>query len=301
MKHLILILCLLLIGSLALAEETNENAGKYGYKFLNVPSGPVSIALAGRGVHSPGNSTSFIFQPAASCENGERILGLSHSPWLIDTAANCLSYSYSQRTHHFGIAMRNLDYGELENRDDTGFLIGHYNPLDVDILTNYARRITPSFYLGINAGILYQKLNTATSLGAHTDLGLSYLPPLSGSKLSISARNLGLASKTNQETVKFPTSYEADISNVQKFGETSVMLAVAGIKGMDEDAKFSVSSEVGLLNMVSLRFGYKFNYAAENLSAGLGVAYRKVHIDYAYAAFSEELNAVHSIGVAYQF
>ncbi len=41
--------------------------------------------------------------------------------------------------------MRNLDYGEIENRDDMGFLIGNYHPLDIDVTANYAHRVTPSF------------------------------------------------------------------------------------------------------------------------------------------------------------
>ena len=301
MKRLYLILCLLIAGSLAVAENTHNNAGQYGYKFLNVPYGPANLALAGRGTNSLWNPTAFILQPAASADNNQRILQMSYSPWLVDTAANCLAYSYSRRTSHFGIAMRNLDYGDLENRDDTGYLIGQYNPLDVDVLANYAHRISPSFYLGMNLGTLYQKLNTATSLGIHTDLGFSYLPPLAGTKLSVSVRNIGVATKTNQETVRFPTSYEADLSKELRFGETQLIFGLNGIKGMDEELKGSLSSEVCLYNVLFLRGGYKLNFAAESFSGGFGLAYHDIHVDYGYAAFSSELNSVHSIGVGYQF
>lgn len=300
MKIFILTICLVLTIGFAMA-EINENAGQYGYKFLNVAYGPISIGMAGRGVHSPSNPYAFILQPAAACENDMRSIGVSHSPWLVDTSANAISYSFARRSNHFGIVIRNLDYGDIENRDDTGYLIGHYNPLDVDVMANYAHRINPSIYVGMNLGTLYQKLNTATSLGLHTDLGLSYIPPVSGSKLSLAVRNLGISSKTNHQTVRFPTTIEADVSKEIKFGEQRLDLCAGVIKAIDENLKGSISAELTLANILSLRSGYKLNYAAESVSAGFGIIYRRVTLDYGYAAFSSDLTDVHSIGLGYQF
>jgi hypothetical protein len=42
-------------------------------------------------------------------------LGASHSPWLDDTSYNN-SLQLLNRLSHFGVAMRNLDYGELEEQ-----------------------------------------------------------------------------------------------------------------------------------------------------------------------------------------
>jgi hypothetical protein len=300
MKYTYIILCLLLILGNLNAEMQGE-VSQYGYKFLNVPSGPISLALASRGVHSTGNAAAFILQPAAACEADQRILTLTTSPWLADTSANCLAYSYAKRVSHFGIALRNLDYGEIENRDDTGFLIGNYTPLDIDLLLNYSYRMSPYLYFGFNFGGLYQKLNTATSLGAHGDFGFSMMPPFAGTKLSATIRNVGQATKTNEEKVRFPTSAEADFSKQLKVGENDLMLGLSGIKVAGEEIKGSLSAELELFKLLSLRGGYKLNYAAENISAGFGLAYRRLRVDYGYAAFTDGLNDVHSLGVAYQF
>lgn len=300
MKYMILTLCLLLAFTM-LFGEVHNNAGQFGYKFLNVPYGPVSLALAGRGVHSPNNPGAFILQPAASCEADQRIIGASHNAWLVDTQANCLAYSYARRTDHFGVAVRNLDYGDIENRDDTGYLIGYYNPVDVDLLLNYAYRISPSFYFGISGGVLYQKLNTATSMGLHGDFGFSVLPPFKGSKLSLAVRNVGNATYTNQEKVRFPSSMEADYTHSLKLGEQQLTLGASAIKMMDEDPKGSVSAELMLMKLLSLRGGMKLNYAAESYTAGFGVHYRKIGVDYGFAAFDNELTDVHSFGLSYRF
>jgi hypothetical protein len=279
----------------------HDHAGEYGYDFLNVPSGPVSIALAGRGAHSMNNPAAFIMHPAAACEYDQRVLGVSHSPWLEDTQANTLAYSYAKRVSHFGIALRNLDYGELETRDDYGNLIGHFNPLDMDLMANYAYRISPSLYFGFNFGALYQKLDTATSLGLHSDFGFSLIPPVAGSKLSASIRNIGNATKTNDVSTRFPTTIEADISKEIKFSIGEVMIGASGTKVIDEEMKGTLYSEVSLYKVLKIRGGYKLNYSAQNLSAGLGLTVRRISVDYGFAAFSDGLNDVHSIGLSYQF
>lgn len=300
MKSFILTLSMILVLGL-LTAEIHQFAGHYGYKFLNVPTGPISLALAGRGAHSSANPAAFILQPAASCEADQRVLGLSHSPWLEDTQANTLAYSYGKRVSHFGIALRNLDYGELENRDDYGNLIGSYNPLDLDLMANYAYRMSPNLYFGFNFGVLYQKLNTATSLGLHSDFGFSYIPPIAGSKVSAAIRNIGNATKTNDVETRFPTTMEADFTKVFQFKVADVMLGVSGTKVVDEGLKESIYSEVSLYKVLKLRGGYKFNYAAENFSVGFGLAVRRISVDYGFGAFGEGLNDVHSVGLAYQF
>jgi hypothetical protein len=58
---------------------------------------------------------------------------------------------------------------------------------------------------------------------------------------------------------------------------------------------------VKLLERVSLRGGYKFNFDAEGLTAGLGIAISRFVIDYGFAAFEEGLEDVHSFGLSYNF
>lgn len=299
MKSTFLGLIMILVIGLLMA-DIHADAGEYGYKFLNVPAGPISLALGNRS-SLDGNPAAFLLHPAVACETDQRVIGLSHSPWLEDTQANLLAYSYGKRVSHFGIALRNLDYGDVENRDDTGYLIGYYNPLDLDIMANYAYRMSPNLYFGFNFGALYQKLNTATSLGLHTDFGFSFMPPVADTKLSGSIRNIGNSTKTNNEKVRFPTSLEADLSKTFRFGAGEMMLGLGATKVVDEELKGSLYSELSLFKVLKLRGAYKSNYAAEGISAGFGLAIRRISLDYGFAAFSEGLNDVHSVGLAYQF
>jgi len=301
MKTASLIIMLSLLGSLALTAGIHDNAGEYGYQFLNISNNPISLALAGRGIHRGAELSSFMYQPAVGAVESHRSLGISHTAWLDDTKFNNVYYSYSNRISHFGLALRNLDYGSLENRDDNGFLIGYYSPLNLSLMGNYARRITPSIYAGANLGVVYEKLNTDSSVGVHSDWGLTLLPPLRDSKLSVAVRNLGLSSRMNEESTKLPLSFEADLSKGFDFENKSLTVEISGIKAIDDHWKATISTELELYGLVCLRGGYKLFYDAEDLTAGVGIRWQRFAIDYGWAAFNSRLNDIHSLGISYHF
>ncbi len=301
MKNTLLIIVLALAALSSLPAGIPDNTGQYGYQFLDVSTNPISLALAGRGVGGGSDLTGWLRQPAASAAASHRSLGVSHMIWLEDTVTNNLVYSWSNRKSHFGMALRTLDYGELEVRDDNGLLIGCYSPLNVDLMGNYALRVSPSLHAGINAGIAYEKLNTDSSYGLHTDLGFTWLTPVKDTKFNLAVRNLGISSAMNLERTRFPLSVEMDLSKQFVFDQNSLEIELSGIKAIDENWKGAVSAEFNLYGIALLRAGYKINHDAEDISAGLGFRWKRVGIDYGWASFSSHLNDVHSFGVSYYF
>jgi len=171
----------------------------------------------------------------------------------------------------------------------------------MDLMGNYALRVTPSIYAGVNLGLAYEKLNTDSSLGLHGDLGITWLPPVKDTKFSLSGRNLGISSTMNEERTIFAPSIELDISKGFDFDSSILVIELSGIKAIDEYWKGALSAELTLYDLVSLRAGYKLNYDAEDLTAGLGFRWKQVSVDYGWAAFSSRLNDVHSIGISYNF
>lgn len=298
-RYSIIIIALIVLGSLNAG--VHENAGEYGYQFLEIPFNPVSMALAGRGVHSADNNASWILQPASNCLAYGKNVAVSHSIWIGDTAFSTAAYSYSKRSSHLGLALRNLSYGEIEKRDETGFLIGYYEPVDIAVNGNYSLRLKPWLYAGANLGVIYQKLDTASSLALGADLGLTLLPPLEDSAISLAFRNLGVSNDTDEEAVKLPHSLDLDLYKGFNLAGQKLGLEASLFKTPDADLRYTVSAEVKLLERLSLRGGYKLNYDAEGLTAGLGIAISRFVIDYGFAAFEEGLEDVHSFGLSYNF
>lgn len=301
MKRFLLILTASLLGLALLGAGVHDNAGEYGYQFLDIASNPVALALAGRGVHSEYALASYLSQPASSAPEARRSLGIGHTAWLDDTTFNSVYYSYSNRRSHFGLAFRNLDYGRLENRDESGELIGYYSPLDLDLTGNYALRINPALYAGVNAGLAYEKLNSDSSVGLHGDLGLTWLPSLRETGVSVAVRNLGLSTAMHEEATKLPLRLDLDLSKTFRFDQHAARVELSGLKAVDEDWKGALSAELDLFGMVQVRGGYKLNFDAEDLTAGLGFRWKGIGLDYGWASFSESLDDVHSLGLSYNF
>lgn len=291
---------LLLLASTAVA-QIQDNAGEYGFKFLNIPVSPASLALAGRAPNALTTPTAFVLQPASNTIDRQRSLGLAHSKWLADTDYTTVFYSYSTRRNHLGLLLRNLSYGEIEKRDEAGNIIGVYNPLDLGLMMNYSIRITPSQYIGANAGFVYEKLASASSVGISTDLGYTWLPPVQDSKLSLTVRNIGLSSKMDDEAISLPLMAELDINKVFGFNANRFVLGASLSKSIDEPFKGTVHSELTLRDIMILRAGYRINYSGEALSAGVGFRFQNFGLDYGWADSVGDLNSIHALGLSYHF
>ncbi|MDZ4122120.1 MAG: PorV/PorQ family protein [Candidatus Cloacimonadaceae bacterium] len=300
MKKIYLVSILLGIG-LWLCAGVHDNAGSYGFKFLQNPTNPISLSLAGRGTGVYNNPAGFVHQPASQVHYRHSVVSASHTLWLADTKFTNVSYSLANRSSHFGIIMRNLDYGEVENRDDSGELIGFYSPVDMNLMANYALRLNPSSYFGVNAGILYEKLNTASAFGMNCDLGYTYLPPILDSRMSFAIRNLGFTSKMNRERIDLPVTLELELNKGFSFDNAKLSLGAFGIKADDEDVKGAFFGELEVSEIFAIRAGYKLNYAAEDITAGFGVKVLGIGIDYGWASYNSQLDDVHSLGISYSF
>jgi hypothetical protein len=279
----------------------NSNAGEYGFQFLQIPISPVASALAGNGIYANNYPGAFVLNPAANLMDEGFSLSLNHSVWLVDTNLTQIIYSRGNRNKHFGLSARVLDYGQIDTRDDTGAIIGNYHPLDANLMTNIAYRVLPDHMIGVNVGLLYEKIESASSYGITSDLGYVFLPPITNSVFFASMRNLGVTSEMEKEAVKLPLTCEVGIGYSIPSDVFTLSQQVAVNKAADSEARYNVSAELALWKTLALRLGYKFNYSDENLTAGLGINWREIGINYGWTSFSDRLNDTHTFGITYNF
>ena len=299
MRRFIIFTALLLLPMLVIAE--NFDTQEYGFKFLQIPVNPISASLGGNGIYAKSYAGAFILNPAANLLDERFSLSLQHCLWFEDTSCSQVVYSNGNRNKHFGLVARAMDYGELENRDDTGTLIGHYRPLDANIMVSFAYRLLPDHMLGANAGLLYEKLNTSSSYGLNADLGYVFLPPITNSTFFASLRTIGITSKMDEEDIMLPLTVETGLGYVYPSETYTISSQIAMNKASGSDVRFTVATELSLWQMLMVRFGYKVNYDEENISTGLGINWSNLDIDYSWTPFSDRLSDTHSFGITYNF
>jgi hypothetical protein len=228
-------------------------------------------------------------------------LSINHSIWLVDTSCTQLTYSKGNISRHFGLTARIMDDGQIDTRDDTGAIIGNYHPLDASLMTNFAYRIMPDHLIGVNVGLIYEKIDTASSYGLNADFGYIFLPPITNTTMFASVRNIGTTTKMNEEKIKLPVTYEAGIGYNHPFGSNVLSTQVAVNKAVDTNLHATISTELAIKQMLFVRLGYKASYDEEGLTAGLGFNLGSVGVNYGWTSFSDRLNDTHSIGLTYNF
>jgi hypothetical protein len=176
--------------------------------------------------------------------------------------------------------------------------------LDLALVVNSAWRLHPDHYFGVNANLLYEKIDAASSIGMSFDAGYTYLPPIKDMKIYVVGRNLGFTSEMDKEKIDLPTRLDWGVS---KDFALSTLRFSTEYKSIHETGRH-YAGIVGLQatynEMLSLRFGYKVNFDAENWSAGLGFNMQHISVDYAYTPFnlvSDIIDSTHRVGLTYRF
>ncbi len=298
MKKFVIILMIIQLAGLLLA----ESGGEYGFKMLTIDIGTSISAQGGTGSFSNYDSFSFLANPAAGVYNRGEMISVAHKFWIFDTSLTGLGYIKSTGKRSFGVAFRQLDYGKIDERDDTGDLIGEFHPLDLVFTLHGGYRINPDHYAAINISGLYEKIDDSSSLGGSLDLGYAYITPIKELMVAAAVKHLGFTTKMDKEKLPLPLSFE--FSLIKGF-ETEVYRIFAELKTLknidDENIKGAVGINAILYDRFSLRLGYKINYDAEDFSVGVGFQIRRFYIDYTYLPFDYEIDDVHMIGLSYRF
>jgi len=298
MKKIYLILVLLLLTVFTFA----ETSGEYGFQMLRIVTGADLAAQGGTGSLYSRSAFGFLQNAAANLITRNQVISMTQNYWIFDTKLNSMAYSNGSGKTSFSAAYRYLDYGKIDNRDETGTIIGEFHPLDLSLSVNFAYRINPDHYVGITANGIYEKIDTSSSLGASFDLGYIYLTNLKNLKLTASLKHFGKTSKMNREEIDLPVTAEFSLADDFQINSVILFSEIKAVKYFDDD-KLRAIAGVGVrpVEKLDLRLGYKFNFDSEDISFGIGVNLNKIIIDYTYIPFRYEINDVHMVGINYIF
>jgi hypothetical protein len=268
MNRCLVIIILLWIGMNTGLFGISENAD-YGFKMLNIPVGAGISGQGYTGTFSNQDASGFLENPAAPVMRNNRLISFTENSYLMDINQNSVFFSNSNGKKHFGIGMRTLDYGSIDKRDDTGQIIGTFHPLDLNLMVSTGYRLLPDHYVGINAGLLYEKIDAASSYGATFDFGYVYLPPLRGMKIYSSVRNLGATSKMDKESIKLPKRLDIGLSKDFPNISNLPILTTIELKSINESGngwRGNLGLQSSYQEMLTFRLGADIRYLLNTFS-----------------------------------
>lgn len=196
MKHKLTILVAMLstvFGSTVFA-GSERKVGTAGALELTIPVGTRGVALGGAVVANPIGLESIYWNPAGltSIEGTEAVF--SYQPYLADMEMNF--FGVATTIASFGTlagSARVLSVGEIEETTEqlpegTGRV---YNPTLSVITVTYAKDMTASVSLGVNASFIHESVFQVSASGLAFDFGVTYRPQWQGIMLGIAIKNFG--------------------------------------------------------------------------------------------------------------
>jgi len=303
-----------------------DRIGQTGWQFLHLPTSARTAALADVKSGLTHNDVMAIFNNPANMAEVENVdISVSQINYVADisylTAAVAKNFG---AWGNFGLFLANLDIGdmvrtqnvydvELDLTQRSGDM-GTFTAGDIMMGLSYARFVTDRLMIGGNISYIEEKLDDTKVKNWNTDFGLYYKTGFRSLRLSMIARNFGPDTEFTgftelygiPQSVRMPIDFRLgvgyDILESTEDFQQRLTAYFEGVHPNDGPERVHTALEYNLLNVLSLRGGYKFNYDEQGLTLGAGVDFNMGgmtgRIDYAYLDYGRLTN-VHLFTVGF--
>jgi hypothetical protein len=276
----------------------------------------LKLGVSGRGV-SMGDAMSSLVEGAAAAyynpagllpSSGESIgtqLMFMHKEWIQDSRTEFLGAAMPVgEGHAFGVSVISTTVSDIEVRTRPGPVEATFTARDVALGISYAQAVGADVRLGLTAKFLYEKILVDEASGFAADFGAQVRTPVKHLIAGIVLANIGGMSKLQNEKTALPAmlrvgpAYSIGLAD----DEYTVNLAADYLHVFPEKHGYlNAGTEFLFGRILAARVGYQFGSEARGLSAGLGVSYGIIGLDYAYSRLAEDLGNSHTLSLAVTF
>lgn len=295
-----------------------EKVGTTSFQFLKVLPGARANALSGAFTTLVNNSESIFWNPAGLAQIENYDFSFQFIDWFMDVKH--FSFSGAYNFGNFGtIGVMGIfsDVGEIEvtRVDRLGFIGNVYNPgLTGEVINpsslvlgiSYSKYLTDKFAFGITAKYVHENLVVKSTSALVFDGGLIFNTGFRSIILGASIRHFGQEVKYIDKSYPLPQTFSIGISSyiispseplITSLENQKVLLSYDMIQPRDYDQLHSLGLEYSFNDILYLRSGYTFNSDQEGISAGLGVKYNNIRLDYSFNDYGKYLDSVHRVSI----
>lgn len=287
-----------------------NRSGTVTGQFLKIPINARAVGMGNAQVALAEGALSIAYNPAGILSVPEVSFGATYNQWWADITHSFIGGAVNLHdigTLGVGVIMLSTDDMLVRTPafpEGTG---EKFKAVDMAYVVSYARQISQDFGIGLSAKYIQSNLYNK-EIGAKSiafDIGTLYDVAILRTRLGISVNNLGRDLTYLNETYSLPTvlRFGARTSVFEEEG-SKLYLALQIGRPNDSDEQYNVGGEYIVFETLSFRGGYRFNYDAENWSAGLGMDLKSLgllgHVDYAYTNYNT-LPATHMFSLELGF
>lgn len=331
----IFFLCIAFVNGKGIGQS---KVGTSAAQFLGIGVGPKAVAMGGAYVAMPNDVTSLYWNPGAIAHVEKSQFTFSNTDWFIGSkfrwAGLMLNFDGSNA---FGFSITQLDHGSEEVTtvfapEGTGEV---WTAQDMAIGLSYSRKLTNRFSIGGSVKYISQSIWNESASTIALDLGLLFITGFYDMRLGMSISNFGgdmtldgrdlltrvdidptnpgsnktLVSKLKTDAWPIPLFFRVGVAvDLLKSEMLQATIAADALRPSDNDESLSVGGEVVLLDILSIRGGYRVSFqddSYDGLSLGAGLHYSlpnigTIELGYAYSKFSYFGN-INTLSVSYSF
>ena len=193
--------------------------GNNSFTFLNIPSNPTISALGGINVSkTQRDSNAFLQNPALLDTSENNLLGVNFLPYLGGVKYSSIAFVKSFKKQPFGIAVQNMSYGNFQQTDATGNILGKFSANDVAITLSHAHR-QGNITFGGNLKFVNSIIESYTSSAILLDFGGVFKHPKNDLSFGIALKNIGIRLRnfTPNDNPDLPLDVQMGISFKPKY------------------------------------------------------------------------------------
>ena len=279
------------------------NPGDAGMLSLRLGVGTRESAMGGAGVASTSGAAAAYWNPSRLAFTDQRTdIILQHHRYLglFDQEAAALTHRGDWGVLGFLFTGLYSDEIQRYGTEPVGVPEGTFRPHDITLGASYSRQFGERVAVGVQAKMLYQRIDIYSDTGFAMDLFMTLRPVISGLIFGLSATNLGGQMNLNAEPFDLPRTYRLGIAFSPENGFLANRLTLSGdiLFPNDNNEKAHVGAEFWLVPQLALRGGTRINYEALSWTAGAGFRLGVVEVGYAYEEIKTEgLDSGHKIAL----
>ncbi len=168
--------------------------GDNTYEFLNLSSSARIAAMGGKLVPVADNDLNLVFtNPALLSDSMSKHLTFSGVNYFAGIKYGYAAYAqHYERVGNFSAAMHYVDYGDFDETDVTGQILGQFTAREYSLNLTYSRPLLDSsLSVGATLKTIYSALEEYKSFGLAADIGANYLFKNNVTNLSLVVKNVG--------------------------------------------------------------------------------------------------------------
>lgn len=328
MRTLIALLC-----CSVLAVGQNSNLGSSGAKFLSIPVGARAAGMGGAVIGTADDASAVFWNPAGIARLTGTALhfssldlygqfGMSAASVVQNLGdAGTIAASYTSLT------MKKTEITTELQPEGTGRF---FDAQDIAIGLTYSRALSTEFSAGLTVKYVNQRIWNEVAEGVAFDFGTQYKVNFQNLVIAMSMSNFGgdirfdgedlnitylqnkdypvsrlAPGRLQTSGVPLPLIFQVGVAmDLERNELFSIRGEIDATHPNDADERVNVGTEIGFLDRLYLRSGYRFNYDDEGFTLGGGftaqIGESIVRFDYAYAQF-DLLPNLHRYSVGLEF